>query len=103
MTEKKIVRVKLAIALLITSAALSGCIGTIVEATTDAAIAVVKIPFKIGGAAVDMMQGEDPDVVGKHKRSRSRQESREERQDPGREDDEAGEEEKSESEAQHKT
>ncbi len=96
-------RVKLAIALLITSAALSGCIGTIVEATTDAAIAVVKIPFKIGGAAVDMMQGEDPDEVGKHKRSRSRQESREERQDPADEDDEEDDEKNSEGEAQHKT
>lgn len=42
---------------------LSGCVGTIIDATTDAAIEVVKIPFKIGGAAVDLMKGEDPDKV----------------------------------------
>ncbi len=39
--------------------------GTLIEATTDAAIAVVKIPFKVGGAAVDMIKGEDPDDVGR--------------------------------------
>ena len=94
-------KVKLAIALLVTSAGLSGCIGTIVEATTDAAIAVIKIPFKVGGAAVDMMQGKDPDEVGKRRRSRSGQESGEERQDPTRDDED--EEKKSEGEAQHKT
>lgn len=32
----------------------SGCIGTAIEATTDAAIAVGKIPFKVGGAVVDV-------------------------------------------------
>jgi hypothetical protein len=47
---------------------MSGCVSTIIGATTDAAIEVVKIPFKIGGAAVDMMRGEDPDNVG-HKKS----------------------------------
>jgi hypothetical protein len=46
---------------------LGGCVGTIIGATTDAAIEVVKIPFKIGGAAVDMMRGEDPDNVGSKK------------------------------------
>lgn len=31
-----------------------GCIGTAIEATTDAAIAVGKIPFKVGEAVVDV-------------------------------------------------
>ncbi len=53
--------------LLVLTLGLGGCVGTIIEATTDAAIAVVKIPFKIGGAAVDMMKGEDPDNVPKKK------------------------------------
>jgi len=42
---------------------LQGCVGTIVDATTDAAIEVIKIPFKIGGAAVEMAKGTDPDEV----------------------------------------
>lgn len=38
---------------------LSGCVGTIIDATTDAAVAVVKIPFRIGHAAVDAAMGRD--------------------------------------------
>lgn len=37
----------------------SGCIGTAIEATTDAAIAVGKIPFKVGGAVVDVATDDD--------------------------------------------
>jgi|LNFM01.1.fsa_nt_gb ABC-type Zn2+ transport system substrate-binding protein/surface adhesin len=40
---------------------LSGCVGTIIDATTDAAVAVVKIPFRIGHAAVDAAMGHDED------------------------------------------
>jgi len=38
---------------------LTGCIGTAIETTTDAAIAVGKIPFKVGGAVVDVATGDD--------------------------------------------
>jgi len=38
---------------------MSGCVGTIIDATTDAAVAVVKIPFRIGHAAVDAAMGHD--------------------------------------------
>lgn len=31
---------------------LQGCVGTVIGATTDAAIAVAKVPFKVGGAIV---------------------------------------------------
>lgn len=41
------------------TALLTGCIGTAIEATTDAAIAVGKIPFKVGGAVVDVATGDD--------------------------------------------
>lgn len=40
---------------------LNGCVSTIIGATTDAAIAVVKIPFKVGRAAIDIARGEDED------------------------------------------
>lgn len=39
----------------------AGCVGTIIDATTDAAVAVVKIPFRIGHAAVDAAMGKDED------------------------------------------
>jgi hypothetical protein len=38
---------------------LSGCVGTLIDATTDRAVAVVKIPFRIGRAAVDAAMGRD--------------------------------------------
>jgi predicted small secreted protein len=38
---------------------LSGCIGTVVGAAADVAIEVVKVPFKVGGAVVDAVSGDD--------------------------------------------
>jgi hypothetical protein len=40
---------------------LSGCIGTVIGAATDATIAVAKVPFKVGGAVVDVVKGDDED------------------------------------------
>ena len=37
----------------------SGCIGTIVGQTTSAAIEVAKVPFKVGGAVIDVANGDD--------------------------------------------
>jgi len=37
---------------------LQGCLGTIVGTTADVAIEVVKIPFKVGGAVVDVVTGD---------------------------------------------
>lgn len=56
------------LALLTCCLSAAGCVGTIIDATTDAAIEVVKIPFKIGGAAIDMMKGADPDDVNRETR-----------------------------------
>ncbi len=39
----------------------SGCIGTVVGQTTSAAIEVAKVPFKVGGAVVDVATGDDDD------------------------------------------
>ena len=41
------------------SATTSGCAGTIIETTTDAALAVGNTPFKVGGAVIDVLNGED--------------------------------------------
>lgn len=38
---------------------LSGCVGTAIETATDAAIAVAKVPFKVGAAAADVVSGDD--------------------------------------------
>jgi hypothetical protein len=37
----------------------AGCAGAIVEQTSDVVIAVVKIPFKVGQAIVDLVVGID--------------------------------------------
>lgn len=39
----------------------SGCVGTIIGATADAAIEVAKVPFKVGGAVIDVATGDDDD------------------------------------------
>lgn len=39
----------------------TGCIGTAIGQTTDAAIEVAKIPFKVGGAIIDVATGDDDD------------------------------------------
>lgn len=40
---------------------LTGCIGTVIGQTADAAIEVGKIPFKVGGAVIDVATGDDDD------------------------------------------
>jgi len=40
---------------------LSGCVGTVIETATDAAIAVAKVPFKVVGAAADVVSGDNDD------------------------------------------
>ena len=39
--------------------ALSACIGTVIGAVVDTTIEVVKIPFKVVGAAVDVVTGDE--------------------------------------------
>ena len=38
---------------------LSGCVGMVVGAATDVVIEVAKVPFKVGGAVVDVANGDD--------------------------------------------
>lgn len=47
--------------LLILAALSSGCVGMIVGQTTSAAIEVAKVPFKVGGAVIDVASGDDDD------------------------------------------
>lgn len=42
-------------------AVLPGCIGTVVGAAVDTTIEVAKVPFKVGGAVVDIATGDDED------------------------------------------
>ena len=37
---------------------LQACLGTIVGATADVAIEIVKVPFKVGGAVIDVVSGD---------------------------------------------
>lgn len=41
------------------SALSAGCIGTVIGQTTSAAVEVAKVPFKVGGAVVDVATGDD--------------------------------------------
>lgn len=67
--------------ILMLSFSLSGCISTIVGAAVDTTIAVVKVPFKVGGAVLDVVKG-DPDKADanngdsdKHNNQTNKQES----------------------------
>jgi uncharacterized membrane protein len=40
---------------------LQGCIGMVVGTAVDVAIEVAKVPFKVGGAVVDVVSGDDED------------------------------------------
>lgn len=51
-------RVLLIIALAVS---LQGCVGLVIGAATDAALATAKIPFKVGGAVIDVVTGDDDD------------------------------------------
>ena len=57
------IRVASVIRLLIamTLLALTGCASTVIGTATDAAIAVAKVPFKVGGAVVDVVTHDDKD------------------------------------------
>ncbi|MEM7359230.1 MAG: NF038104 family lipoprotein [Pseudomonadota bacterium] len=47
---------KIRLALLLSvSVMLSACVGTVVGAVADTAIEVIKVPFKVGGAIIDVV------------------------------------------------
>ena len=54
-------RISLALLALVLACGLSGCAGAIVGTAADVAIETAKIPFKVGGAVVDVATGEDDD------------------------------------------
>jgi len=49
------------IMLLLLVLSLSGCLGTIVSTAVDVTAEVIKAPFKIGGAIIDGVTGDDDD------------------------------------------
>lgn len=40
---------------------LQGCVGTILGAATDVVIETAKVPFKVGGAVIDLATDDDDD------------------------------------------
>ncbi len=40
---------------------LQGCVGTILGAATDVVIETAKVPFKVGGAVIDLATDDDED------------------------------------------
>ncbi len=40
---------------------LTGCLGTVVGTAVDVTLEVAKVPFKVAGAAVDVVNGDDED------------------------------------------
>ena len=51
----------LAATLLASIMLLSGCASTIIGTAVDATIEVAKVPFKVGGAVVDVVTGDEED------------------------------------------
>ena len=47
----------------------SGCVGKLVGTAVDTTIAVAKVPFKVAGAAVDVVAGSDDDDKDDHDHS----------------------------------
>ena len=45
--------------LLVACFSLQGCIGAIIGTTVDVAIEVAKVPFKVGGAIIDVATGDE--------------------------------------------
>ena len=54
-------RLRTASAAVVLALAMTGCLGTVVGTAADVTIEVAKVPFKVGGAAVDVMSGDDDD------------------------------------------
>jgi hypothetical protein len=52
MAKKRLITLLL---LCLVSVGVSGCVGTIVGAVVDTTVEVVKIPFKVGGAIIDVV------------------------------------------------
>ena len=42
-----------------------GCAGTVIETATDAAVAVAKVPFKVGAAIIDAVSHDDDEKQDK--------------------------------------
>jgi len=57
--------------LLVLCLCLQGCLGTIVGQTVDVAIEVVKVPFKVGAAVIDVIDGDDDKKEKKSKKTDS--------------------------------
>ena len=49
---------RIAVCMLVLMSA-SGCVGTVIGAASDAVIEVAKVPFKVGGAVVDVVSGDE--------------------------------------------
>ncbi len=45
--------------LLVLCLPLAGCLGTVVATTVDVAIETAKVPFKVGGAVIDVVTDDD--------------------------------------------
>ena len=61
-------KITLVVLLTIMPFALSGCLGFIVGNAVDLGIEVVKVPFKVTKAAVDVITGDDKDDEKKDKK-----------------------------------
>ncbi len=61
-------KLSLALMAMVTMLSMQGCISTIVGAVVDTTIEVAKVPFKVGGAIVDMATSDKDDKAKKDKK-----------------------------------
>jgi len=76
LTLQRVRMLKLSI-IMFCSLSLQACLGTIVGTTADVAIEVAKIPFKVGGAVIDVAKGD-----GKSKKDRKKTKQRDSQDEP---------------------
>jgi hypothetical protein len=56
--ESNIMRLK-TLAIILSLGMLSGCVSTAIDTAGDAAVSVIKLPFKVVGAVIDGVTGSD--------------------------------------------
>lgn len=59
MKTKLFINFRLIVSATVLALGLSACVSTVVGTVVDTTIEVVKVPFKVGGAVIDVVTGDD--------------------------------------------
>lgn len=59
MKTKFVINFRSIVVAIVLTIGLSACVSTVVGTVVDTTIEVVKVPFKVGGAVIDVVTGDD--------------------------------------------